>query len=34
MLVFYLIMIYNGFLVKGVVFGGFQDCDLEFLEKK
>jgi hypothetical protein len=26
-------MVYNGFLVKGVVFGGFQDCVLEFLER-
>jgi hypothetical protein len=33
MLVFCLTMVYNGFLIKGVVFGGFQDCVLEFLER-
>ena len=33
MLVFCLTMVYNGFLVKCIVFGGFQDCVLEFLER-
>ncbi|MDR2719281.1 MAG: hypothetical protein LBC03_00540 [Nitrososphaerota archaeon] len=26
-------MIYNGFFVKNAIFGGFQDCVLEFLER-
>jgi hypothetical protein len=30
MFIFCLTMVYNGFLVVGVVFGGFQDCVLEF----
>jgi hypothetical protein len=34
MLVFCLTVIYNGFLVKGAIFCGFQDCVLEFFEKK
>jgi len=33
MLVFCLTMVYNGFLVKELIFGGFQDCVLEFLER-
>jgi len=34
MFVFCLTMVYNGFLGKELIFGGFQDYVLEFFEKK